>query len=288
MRKMTVSISSLLALGLLTSVCQAGGASAEPVAGAAPSPAVSALNDKAPQEKADSKPTSSLQPATRVDALSGKVLEVFHGGSYTFFYLEKGGEKFWVATPPINATVGEEVSLQPGIEMRNFKSASLNRTFEQIFFSGGKALPPGEKSKDDDFLMKKAHSMNAAKSAGGTSPAVSAKPAAPSVKVEKAAAPNGYTVAELYEKSGDLNGKEVVVQGKVVKLSKQIMGKNWVHLQDGSGDSQKGTNNLVTTTQDAAVVGDVVTATGKLAKDKDFGGGYFYAVIIEETKLLKK
>ena len=66
------------------------------------------------------------------------------------------------------------------------------------------------------------------------------------------------------------------------------MGKNWVHLQDGSGDSSLGSNNLVTTSQDIAVVGDIVVATGKLAKDKDFGGGYKYAVIIEETKLVKK
>ena len=108
------------------------------------------------------------------------------------------------------------------------------------------------------------------------------------VQVAKATGANGYTVAELYGKSGELNGKEVVVQGKVVKVSKQIMGKNWVHLQDGSGDAAAGTNNMVTTTQDIAVVGEVVTATGKLAKDKDFGGGYQYTVIIEETKLVKK
>lgn len=92
-------------------------------------------------------------------------------------------------------------------------------------------------------------------------------------------------MAELYEKSGALNGTVVTVRGKVVKISKQIMGKNWVHLQDGSGDAAAGSNNLVVTTQDVAAVGDVVTATGTLAKDKDFGGGYQYAVIIEETKL---
>ena len=95
-------------------------------------------------------------------------------------------------------------------------------------------------------------------------------------------------MAELYEKSGALNGKEVVVTGRVVKVSKKIMGKNWVHLQDGSGDAASGTNNLVTTTQDVVVVGDVVTAKGILAKDRDFGGGYQYVVIIEETTLVKK
>ena len=77
----------------------------------------------------------------------------------------------------------------------------------------------------------------------------------------------------------------VTINAKVVKVSSGIMNRNWIHIQDGTGDASTGTNNLVTTTLDVAEVGDVVTATGKLAKDKDFGGGYQYVVIIEETKL---
>ena len=52
------------------------------------------------------------------------------------------------------------------------------------------------------------------------------------------------------------------------------MGKNWMHIQDGSDDQQKGTHDLVATTQDMAAVGDIVTITGTFAKDKDFGAGY--------------
>jgi hypothetical protein len=90
-------------------------------------------------------------------------------------------------------------------------------------------------------------------------------------------------VSEAYEKAGKLDKKTVVVRGKVVKVSKGIMGKNWVHLRDGSGDPGKGTNNLVVTTQDVPNVGDVVTAKGTLYKDKDFGAGYKYQVIVEEA-----
>ena len=87
---------------------------------------------------------------------------------------------------------------------------------------------------------------------------------------------------ELYEKSATLDKKAVTVRGKVVKVSKMIMGKNWVHLRDGSGDAAKGTNNVVVTSQGEPKVGDVVTARGTLHKDKDFGSGYKYAVILEE------
>jgi hypothetical protein len=103
------------------------------------------------------------------------------------------------------------------------------------------------------------------------------------IKVEKAPGADAYTVSETYEKAGKLDKKTVVIRGKVVKVSKAIMGKNWVHLQDGSGDAGKGTNNLVATTQDDPKVGDVVTAKGTLYKDKDFGAGYLYKVIVEEA-----
>ena len=103
------------------------------------------------------------------------------------------------------------------------------------------------------------------------------------IKVEKAKGADAYNVSETYEKAGNLDKKTVSVHGKVVKVSKGIMGKNWVHLQDGSGDSGKGTNNLVVTTQDDPKVGDVVTAKGTLYKDKDFGAGYLYKVIVEEA-----
>ena len=395
----TAVLSVLLGLTLSTGASQAETVPADSRPGAVPPSGTAEaklMDAKAATAKAEPSEAAQPKPVARADALSGKVLEVINGGGYTFFHIEKDGEKFWVATPPTEGKTGEVMSFQPGIEMRNFKSKSLDRTFDQIFFSGGKALPAGA-VPNDDFLMKKAHSMKPAAVPAAGAEASDSK-AAPSaafltgkvlekldgggysyfllendgkktwvatpptegkvgetmsflpggemkdfkskslnksfdtiifsdglalpentkmdpqlvkkmaheglksaaakpvdqngkpldLKVEKAGGANGYTVAELYEKSGALNGKEVVVTGKVVKVSKQIMGKNWVHLQDGSGDAATGNNNLVTTTQDVVVVGDVVTAQGKLAKDKDFGGGYQYVVIIEETILTKK
>jgi len=117
---------------------------------------------------------------------------------------------------------------------------------------------------------------------GGGSKGAKAAASEP-IKVEKAKGTNAYTVSEAYEKAGELDKKTVVVRGKVVKVSKGIMGKNWVHLRDGSGDEATGTNNLVVTTQDVPKAGDVVTAKGTLYKDKDFGAGYKYRVIVEKA-----
>jgi len=103
--------------------------------------------------------------------------------------------------------------------------------------------------------------------------------------VEKAKGPDSYTVSEIHKKSADLDRKKVVVRGRVIKVSTNIMGKNWIHLWDGSGDAEKGTNDLVVTSSDLPAVGNVVTARGTLYKDKDFGSGYKYVVIMEEATL---
>lgn len=93
-------------------------------------------------------------------------------------------------------------------------------------------------------------------------------------------------IADLYEQKGQLNGKTVTIEGNVVKVSEAIMGKNWIHIQDGSGS--EGTNDIVFTSEtQSATVGDHVVATGTVATDKDFGYGYFYSVIVENATFTK-
>lgn len=96
-------------------------------------------------------------------------------------------------------------------------------------------------------------------------------------------AKGGYTVEELFAKKDTLNGKKVTVRGKVVKFNSGIMGKNWAHLQDGSGGQT--TNDITLTTNQRVKVGDIVVATGVMALDKDFGYGYTYKAIIEDAAL---
>ncbi len=86
----------------------------------------------APEMKAKKAETSS-----DTSSLSGKVVETMNSGGYTYVCLEKNGKKTWVAVPQMKVTVGQEMSFQPGQEMRNFTSKSLNRTFDSIIFSGG-------------------------------------------------------------------------------------------------------------------------------------------------------
>lgn len=105
------------------------------------------------------------------------------------------------------------------------------------------------------------------------------------IKVDKAAGANARTVAEIVTKRTELKDQPVLVRGKVVKFNPGIMGKNWVHLRDGSGSAADGSNDILVTTMASTKVGDVVTIQGIVRADKDFGSGYAYQVLIEEATI---
>jgi len=112
-------------------------------------------------------------------------------------------------------------------------------------------------------------------------------PAAPTETVDLtgiARAEGGKTVAELFAEKDQLAGQPVVIRGKVVKSNPGIMGKNWLHVRDGSG--AEGTNDItVTTAGDVPNVGDTVLVRGPVTLNKDFGMGYQYDVIIEDAEV---
>lgn len=123
-------------------------------------------------------------------------------------------------------------------------------------------------------------------------PTAAAAPAAPAaapaaVSLEGITkAEGGYTVEDLYAKKSELGGKQIALRGRVVKYNSGIMGKNWLHLRDGTG--AEGSNDLTVTTSEPAAVGDTVLIQGTVAVDKDFGAGYRYGLIVEDAKVTKE
>ena len=97
---------------------------------------------------------------------------------------------------------------------------------------------------------------------------------------------NMKTVAVVNQNKASLAGQTISTQGKVVKVNNGIMGKNFVHVQDGTGDATS--NNLIATSKQTANVGDQVTISGVVVVDRDFGGGYSYPLLIEEASIAVK
>lgn len=201
----------------------------------------------------------------------GKVVETMDGGGYTYARLEKDGASAWVACPTTKVVVGQQLAFNGCTPMVNFESKALNRTFSMVMFCG---LP----------LTGEAADLLAKKSTGSDIVIPEQKE---KISVGQAKGENSHTVAECFDKKAELNNKKVVVKGKVVKVSSRIMGMNWLHLQDGTGAQLQKNNDLVVTTQDQPAVGDVVTVTGTLVTDKDFGSGYKYKVMVEQATVKK-
>jgi hypothetical protein len=204
---------------------------------------------------------------------TGKILEVLHAGSYDYLRVDTGKETIWLGVPATDLKPGQKVVFRPGTPMTNFESKSLGRKFEMVYLvdqiSGegvkprAQTLPEGHPSIDG----------SAGKSAG-----------APKLDFSRITKPaGGKNVAEIYKEKPQLLGKKVAVRGKVVKFNSGIMGKNWIHLRDGTGT--EGANDLTVTTEDTAKIGDTVLVRGAVVADKDFGHGYKYPLIIEDAKI---
>ncbi len=94
------------------------------------------------------------------------------------------------------------------------------------------------------------------------------------------------TIAELYANKTVYQGKTVRLHGKVVKYNPNIMGKNWVHIQDGT--EHEGKNDLTATTGMTTKVGDEITIEGTVVLNKDLGAGYFYEILLEDATIVKE
>lgn len=205
--------------------------------------------------------------STDPTALKGTVLEVKEVESYTYLRLKTASGEVWAAVTKAAVKTGDEVTLGKVTVMTNFESKSLKKTFPTIYFGslsgGGSAMPTGH-------------------------PAPAEAAAAPAdVRVDKATGANARTVAEIVGQGAKLKDKPVVVRGKVVKYNPGIMGKNWIHLRDGTGSEAGNNNDILVTTLHEAKLGDVVTVKGIVRANKDFGGGYAYKVLVEDATLQK-
>lgn len=198
-------------------------------------------------------------------ALSGEVLESQDAAGYTYLRLKTPSGETWAAVNQQAIKKGAKVTLENTMVMSNFESKALKKTFPSIVFGNLQGTGPDATNP---------HASVA-----------SIKPDLVTANIAKASGANAHTVAEVVTQAQALKDKPVVIQGKVVKYNAGIMGKNWVHLRDGSGKEADGSNDILVTTAASTQAGAVVTVSGTVHTNKDFGAGYSYKVLIEDASL---
>ena len=216
----------------------------------------------------------AIQPNT------GVVLETIAVESYTYSRLDVGSNEIWIASTPIQVSVGDVVRFSGEMVMNDFHSKELDRTFSEVFFvsaaepvAGGVPATPTAQSASPQ-VADPHKGMN-----------IQAKTNAEPVVQEPInvqALEGGMTIATIFAEHEQLEGQEVSLRAKVTKFSSNILGKNWITLQDGTGVEPD--NSLVVTTTEIAAIGDELIIKGRVKSNVDIGAGYNYKVLLEEAR----
>jgi hypothetical protein len=207
-------------------------------------------------------PPQQTMPASGVHTV--EVQEVIQGNSYTYLNVKDEDSTSWIAISKSEMEVGETISYKNPLAMKNFTSKELERTFETIYFVG--RIDKESSSSVSEQNPQSPHQ----------------KPAVETKEISIEPIEGGISIAELYSNRTAYANTVVRIKGQVTKVNLGIMGKNWIHLQDGTGDT--GSNDLLVTTQETVALGDIVIFEGTIALNKDFGSGYSYEVLMEDAK----
>jgi hypothetical protein len=279
MRQVVATLAAVLAIG-----CSSQAAPPSPARG------ISGQRDTTTPPPIDS---SSLSAAAQAmdpgappqpdGALTGTVLETMDSGGYTYLKLQTPGGEVWAAVRQAVVKKGSQVTIVNGMTMVGFESKTLKRKFDHIIFGslGGDAASGSAAAGAamDPQVMAGIAAQHAGVASG---PAEVGE-----ISVKKAEGKDARTVAEIFAAKASLKDTQVSVRGKVVKYNAGIMGRNWIHLRDGSGSRDKKDDDITVTTTEAAAMGDVVVVRGTVHLDRDFGAGYAYPVILEDAKITK-
>ncbi len=206
----------------------------------------------------------------RLSDITGTVIETIDAGRYTYVHVDTGAKKVWAVGPHTELQAGEIVTFSDKMPMTKYYSETLDRTFDVVYFvtrlrmeDTGREVPP-------------AHSPQ---TRTGRTDASSKIDVSGIAKAE-----GGNTIHEIFRDKDRLAGQEVVVRGKVAKFTAGVMGKNWIHVRDGT-IGPAGAEDLVITTTSEAEVGSVILVRGKISLDRDFGFGYRYDLLIEDASI---
>jgi hypothetical protein len=230
-------------------------------------------------------PAAAAPAATSASTISGSVLETMDAASYTYVRIKSGESAVWAAAPQFAVKVGDRVTVPLEMPMKNFHSQALNRDFPLIYFVS-KIAKEGE-PVGSSAAAPAAPAMPTMMSGHATSAA--SEPAA--AITEPIAQPaGGTTIADLWAKRKELAGKQVTVRGRVMKFNPGILGKDWIHLQDGTGKAEDRTHDITVMAAEGVnvKVGETVTLSGTVVLDKDLGSGYVYPAAIDNARLVAR
>ena len=240
----------------------------------------SAAQEKTPQEETVA--VTQVVAADQQTSSKIEVVELIQVSGYSYIRGLVNNKETWLAAPTISAKKGDILYYAKGMEMVNFRSKELNRTFPSILFVDRLVSDPRLLQQAPVAAPAPATNPHPEIPAAGKVPE-SKQPEKESIKVQL---PSGaISLATLLEEPKKYEGKKVTVRGKITKYTAGVMGKNWIHIQDGSSYNNK--FEVVLTTTDESKEGETATFEGVVVLNKDLGYGYFFEILVEDAKMKK-
>lgn len=191
------------------------------------------------------------------------VEETLQGGSYTYMKVKDTKSSYWIAVSRVDGVKkGDEIRFTEEMVVEKLNSKALKRDFKNIVFASNLMYRTALKENKNLALITQ-HSDS-------------------SVFKNK----NTITVKDAILQREANKDKLISIRGQVAKVSKNILNKNWIHIQDGTG-SNGVVERVVFTSTDEPKLGSIITATGFVRVEKNFGSGYVYKIIVENATFSK-
>jgi hypothetical protein len=197
-------------------------------------------------------------------AQAGIIQDVLQTSSYTYLQFKANNSLQWLAVPTMQYKAGDSCYYNNGMLMTDFVSKELKRTFKSVV-----------------FLERVSKTYAESKNPSAVIPEHRSKTPTGKLSIKVEPAEGGITIVELLRNKDKYKDKKVKIRGQVTKFNAHILGKNWVHLQDGTSFGDK--YDLTATLSDSVSVGNIVTVFGTVTLNKDFGSGYFFEVLMEDA-----
>lgn len=197
------------------------------------------------------------------------VTDFMDAGTYVYLKVNEADKEYWMAIPNTKIEKGSTYYYSGGMVMKDFESKQLGRVFDFITFAEGISTSEVVVSKPANTKTQAPASQEASKTEA----------------IDIDLPENGISIANLYAKPADFKDEKIIVRGKVVKVNKNILDKNWIHIVDGT--SFENNSDLTITTTQIAKLGDTVTFKATVVLDKDFGAGYVYNLLLENGEIIE-
>ena len=200
-----------------------------------------------------------------------KVLDILTTERYHYLEVrEDKGDKYWLAIAKQPVEKGDVIVYGDALLKKDFESKEFGRTFDTIYLVSKfqrYTLDQNPSNPQEQMVLLQ------------DTPRESSHPQEDPVH-KGLAAGEKTSIQAIMKNPGNYANQPVTISGQVYKVNYNIMSRNWVHIRDVNKPNGP---ELTITTTDKIMEGEMVTFTGVLRVDKDFGAGYRYDVILEDA-----